>query len=215
MRKSGFVFFLVLIILQMGCKRERGTYVFTGKTLDQYSLTPIPYAKVTFTEYYDSGRDEKTTLGSTTTDQNGNFSFESDRFKKGFKFLEIYVSSPDYYAIGYTAVGNLQSQDNITVPCASHSIIDYTFINTTPFDQNDALSNVYIDRPFGNQWVYPSAQALAGTTVDTTVWTSFCGYSSSVLHYTVTKNAITQNYTDTINTPDRYQWIRIQDTIRY
>jgi hypothetical protein len=215
MKKSTILVLLFTAFLLAGCKKYRDTYVFTGRAFDQYTLVPIANADVAIFESYDRGHEQGVRLGNAVTDQNGNFAFETDDVRKEFRTFKIEVISTDAYAVGHTGISNLQPTYAVDIPCATHSQITYTFINANPFDQNDVLSNVYIDRPFGNQWVLPSAEILQGTSVNRSVWTSFCGYGINVLHYSVNKNAITQHYTDTIYTPNVFQWINIQDTINY
>lgn len=213
MRKIGIPF-LLLLVLNGGCRKDRNTYVITGHAYDQFTLVPIVHTKVEVTENYDQGHTDATTLGETTTDHNGDYSFTSSNFQKGFKSLVVSVLGTDG-TVGHEGTTDLQPTMTVDVPCATHSQIYYTFINTTPFDQNDQLSNMYIDRPFGQQWVFPSTQVFTGISVNETTWTSFYGYTTTIMHYTVTKNSITQHLADTIVTPNNMQSIAIRDTIRY
>ncbi len=213
-------------VLAFGCGPDKINHKvrFYGHVEDKFTRYPVAYAGISIYMYHGSFAGSTLTriyddLG--TTDANGDYDF---KMKKLIKDKDSYSQYMRFSGRGFNnsqysdqwPFGDYDDRENhIDVQLYTLCRWRITFTNSTPFDANDLVSNIYIDRPWGQQKLEEGDPQIAGPAVNSNIWTTYYGYTTSILHYTVTKNSVSQNYTDTLNVVDPFGGIVFSDTILY
>ena len=220
-------YLFLLSVLLFSCAREtiKHKVHFSGHVEDMYTHYPVKNAIITIRThfFYNAGpSDDRVTDELGRTDENGNFDFDAKGMVKDKNATERYMffhgcGVSDFANSGRWEINPIDSRENVLdVKLFAEARVCFIFQNSSPYDANDLVNNVYVERPWGQQKFAEGDPVFSGTNVDSAIWTSTYGYTTSVLHYTVTKNNISQNFTDTIRTSDPCDygyWIR--DTIQY
>jgi hypothetical protein len=210
----------MVLLSSCGGEKIHHKIQFKGRATDYYTKYPVKNALITISEhfYYNAGPSDDSYIGTWNTDDDGYFDFETKGIHKDKNTTERYLNfsgpavNPSWYS-GRFPAGTLEEE--IDARLYTLSRLKFVVINATPFDQFDVISNFYIERAWGNQQVGSGTESLTGTSVNSILWSAYYGYTESILHYSVTKNSVTQNYTDTIFTPDPLAEIWVTDTISY
>lgn len=214
--KTPLLLFVVLSVFGFSCSKERIRHrvEFAGRVTDMYTHVPVPNASITLNEEYDYGQSGHQYIHGTPTDQDGNYYFLTHDLHTNETNVYIEVGDP---AIHLQSTKNIHvNYDELNrndIEVATSSLINFYFHNASPYNANDSLWNIYIERPWGHQIVGSADTVLRGMNVNGWLRSGYLGYTSSVLHYTVTKNGNSQAYTDTLLTPS--QGIIVSDSINY
>lgn len=220
-----FLLFIVSLTLS-GCAPDHINHKvrFYGHVEDKFTHYPVTFAGITISMDWGNfgGSTSTSKLENVgTTDANGDYDFKTKKVIKdedayncmllfsgrGFSYY-LYSNQWEFSTID-------KCENHIDVKLYTACRIAYTFKNTSPVNSSDLVSDIYIERPWGQQEFAEGVPALAGINVDSTIWTTYYGYTTSVIHYTVTKNAVSTNYTDTVFTPDAFAGEIFLDTIAY
>lgn len=200
------VFGIILIcILANSCSREKIHHKvrFYGHVEDLYTHYPVRDAHISIETHYHahSGPSVDSDLDNlAVTDANGNFDFTTKNIIKD-KYSDerkLFFSGPavDFmYGSGYWPINDIDDRENqLDVKLHTLARIGFRFINMNPFDVNDRVDSIYIDRAWGHQKFVEGDPVLIGNDVDSTIWTTYYGYQESYLYFTVTRNGIPQQY---------------------
>jgi hypothetical protein len=226
-RTLAYFFFFASALLLSGCRNDiiKRKVHFKGTARDKFTRYPIPDAVISLTQ--ERGSSAGSTLRSDdqvgTTDGSGNFDFRTegvvrneDCYTRMFRFYGPGVN--EYLYSGWFPLGDVDKKGENVIDVELYTLarLQFYFHNAVPFDQNDQVSGFYVERPWGQQSIEEGEDfVITSLTAHPEVWTTYYGYTTSVLHYTVTKNAVSQEYTDTVYTPDAFEGGFITDTIHY
>lgn len=215
--KTRLVIFTLISLSILGCHREeiKHSLYYEGTIYDKYTHYPLAGATLSIIErwHFRAGGMENTTQhGNWETDSQGKFAF----YEEGMHDNASRGMLISHDALGVTEIA-VEGEDRnvVDVPVLTQCEIEYQFINTSPFNSSDQVFDIYIERPWGIQEVGVGNPVLIGTNVNATLASSYYGYSQTVLHYSVTKNGVTQVLTDTLNVADAFSCATVNDTISY
>lgn len=207
--------YLVLFVLLASCSvKDRGHYHFYGNVTEKITGAPVPGALMKVLEDYDDGSIQRGEYGNVYTDHHGDYVFYTDIRHRNEKSVALVSSSPST-GINGKSFGGIKEENHIDLQVNSQCYLVFHIVNQNPFDQDDLLFDVYFDRPRFNQYVIEGNPMLTGTSVDRIDTTSFFGYESHILYYSIRKNGITYHASRTIYTPDPYSAGTIHDSIFY
>ena len=208
------LFYPLIVVALMACSKDRGHYHFYGRITEEITGAPVPNGLVTVVEEYDVGHSESESYGNVYTNGNGEYDFNTEMRHRSETNVELLVSQSAIGIVGKQIDGIFEeSHNDITVK--SHCLLEFSIYNHFPFDQHDSIFNIYIDRPTGPQYVIGGNPSFTGMSVSRHDTTSFFGFTANVLHYSVKKNNLVTQFTDTISTPDPYAVMVMQDSISY
>lgn len=196
------------------CRRDNvRTITIKGRVLDRFTQVPIYHASVAFKQGY---KGETRFYPAVPADSNGYFTLVcEDAVVDAYGVVQVFDSHSN---IPYQFHLLMQDQETIdySPPVPNPSSLTYRFINAAPFDIYDSVSDFYIERPWGSQYLYSAGAITTATPVhEQSRSTSYYGCPVNVLHYTVTKNGIAQSFTDTFRVTHVYANWKYNDTIWY
>lgn len=194
----------VLLLLSASCRKNETTW-FTGKVYDANTGAVLPNAHLQVTalfHYQQGGSEQNRGVGTGDADANGNFAIElsdRDRNKEKDKQYSVTVtSSGTWNYTGGDEFNVVYQEGSVHHDVAVNGIGRMHIIakNTSPYDQNDVIGNFYLTQA-GDIYQAPTYNGVAVN--DTFLIQGFSGMK--ILHYTVVKNTVTAQYTDTLHVP--------------
>ncbi|MFK8044688.1 MAG: hypothetical protein AB8B72_04285 [Crocinitomicaceae bacterium] len=142
---KNLVFYLIILSVASSCSKESLSFKIEGQLREANSEKTIPNAVVNlFYKEYKSGiiNANYTLVGTSTTDNLGNYKFEIDRIK--IYEIKIEIEDPKYYS-----VSNIYSSSNLDSENISYFNIDLeakswvTISLKNPFIATEEQMNIY------------------------------------------------------------------------
>lgn len=213
---------LLLLFLLAGCRNQneyKDPCYISGRIIDEGTRFPVKNASVKMYEEFWSGSNShygSFDFGPDYTDENGNYSLECEPLHENARQRNMLIFGPHaglqptFFSASIKPGTTLVIDTTVT----TKSYFSLFFQNVTPVSNNDSVYDIYIERPWGNQFLKGQA-VLYGQTVYAPLRASYYGYSESVLHFSVNKTGTPQHFIDTLRVNDRFADLQINDTISY
>ncbi len=198
-------FSLALIISIINCKKKNDVKLITipGNIFDENANTNIQGVTVKLQSQEVSGgtfSNSYNTIESSTTDANGNYSFEFEN-RNPVSYKIIVTKN------GYFGIEDIFNPDNIsteTTNTKNYSLFSQSWFtinikNTTPFDNTDEI--LYHNLSGINNCstcCNGSFSTYTGTNIDTTITCPLYGSQYIVFEYFVTKDQIISGFKDSV-----------------
>lgn len=205
-----------ILLAGFACKKPLKDYTISGTVTDDQTGNPIANARIELRISFGTamvGSSIYDGEGYATTDANGHYDMilkDADRNREKGKLYHISVFSNEIEVYEYDTLvlpeypGDRHRQLDFHVPVSGYYAI--SLHNANPFDQSDEINLFYFDPESG--YIPGGNTPYVGTNVNQTL-TGRKKHGRSVLHYTVKRNNVYTEFTDTLIIP------RTPDTLFY
>jgi hypothetical protein len=188
-----FSFLLFVLVFTNSCKKLETTNV-DGKITDKCSGIGLAGKKVSLMSGQKNSPNNNQEMQSTTTSTDGTYQFSYvDGSFAYWVFCESAFESSNYLLHGKNNTVNFQISNNLTM-----ATFELSVKNTSPQNNSDSI---YIDlyRP-NDVYILHNKYNYKGVVVDTliTIPIKGCAPYNANINWSVTKNAITTNYSNQI-----------------
>ncbi len=210
MRISLIIGLFFILVCNESCRNyiDGPNYAIEGYIYEINTHARIPDKDIIIREQIGSGGyGEVTTHCCAHTSATGTYSYTFKGYFKGdAAFIPLLTESMTVMWFYYpnTPTPRLEEGETVTwnLSCRTSGFLQVRFINSTPFDNNDLVSNIFIDRPDNYSQAIGENRnlALQGASIDTMLVTTYWGYEAHNVHYTVTRNSVATEYTTTLYT---------------
>lgn len=223
MNKKLITFLPLLLLFLPGCRKNgpiKEPYTIRGRIVSEGTRYPVANARIRLEEEYYveamAGSSKKIGgFGPVQSDANGNYELVGQLHKNSEKCQILVFSEagrgPVFFPVNLGGDHDVRI-DTIAITGAQFFL---TFESTiAPVNVNDSIYNIYFERPWGNQYFIGNT-VLYAPAIYAPLRASYYGYAENILHYTVNKAGITQNFTDTLHVNDPFAEVGISNTIAW
>jgi len=192
----------VIVCLTSSCEKKRKDVLFHGK-VHLCNGTPVSNILIDIDRiYYDNG-ENKSSIGTATTDVNGEYSLTMDVDLPGKSgSYNLSVVDTNYLVYTFNESDNKDSETDIEKNFTLYSgcISKCHIKNVSPINNDDEFVSLIYRSGSDYNDLTTAIQNLSGMTVDTTIVLNI-HLNSVYLKYTFTKNGVTTVGNDTIARP--------------
>jgi hypothetical protein len=204
MKKSLFIFSVIIFVLFCGCKKPAHDIKMHGYFYDKNTGTRLGDANFNFSIKF-SDKFSGSSMGNDgaggSTDANGNYEVmvhDADRNKEVSKRYEGSIHA-SYGSFNFSAPPDFSDKRNmeLNIPVKCKGRFFLILNNANPYNAQDVIGDIYLNDP--SEHFYPaSAYTFTGPVSNDTVYL-WIGTGQRILHSTITKNNIVTHRLDTIN----------------